>query len=40
MLLVGMYTGIATLEDIMERPLKNRNETTIRPSNPTNGHVP
>ena len=38
-LLVEMQTSTATLENSVEIPLKTRNRTTIRPSNPTAGHT-
>ena len=38
-LLVGMKTDIATMENSMEIPQKTRNKTTIRPSNPMTGQM-
>ena len=38
-LLVGMQTDTTTMENSMEIPLKTTNKTTIRPSNPTTGHI-
>ena len=36
-LLVGMQTGAATMESIMEIPQKIKNGTALLPSNPTSG---
>ena len=36
----GMSIDIATTVNIMEIPLKTKNRTTIRPSNPTPGYIP
>ena len=38
-LLVGMHTGTATMENSVETPLKTGNRTAIRHSNPTAGHT-
>ena len=38
-LLVGMQTGIATMENSVEIPLKIGNKTAIWPSNPTVGRT-
>ena len=39
LLLVGMQTNTATMENSVEIPLKNENRTAIQPSNPTAGHT-
>ena len=39
-MLVGMQTGIATLENSVDIPQKAGNKTAIKPSNPTSGHTP
>ena len=39
-LLVGMSIDTATMENSMEVPQKTKSRTTIRPSNPTTGHIP
>ena len=39
-LLMGMQTGIATMEDSVEIPLKTGNGTAIQLSNPTADHIP
>ena len=36
---MGMKTSTATMENSVEIPLKARNRTAIRPSNPTAGHT-
>ena len=38
-LLVGMQTSIATMENNVDIPLKTGNRTAIWPSNPTAGHT-
>ena len=38
-LLVGMQTSTATMENNVEIPLKTGNKTAIRPSKPTAGHT-
>ena len=38
-LLVGMQTGAATLENIMEVPQEIKNRTTLRPSNCTTRYL-
>ena len=38
-MLVGMQTGIATVKNSMEIPLKTGKRTAIIPSNPTAGHT-
>ena len=38
-LLVGMQTGAATLENSMEAPQKVKNTTTLQPSNCTTRHL-
>ena len=38
-LLVGMYVGVATMENSMEVPQKTKNRITISSSNPTPGHI-
>ena len=38
-LLVGMETSTATMENGVEIPLKTGDRTAIRPSNPTAGHT-
>ena len=39
-LLVGMQTGVATVENTMELPQKVKNRTTLGSSNCTSGHLP
>ena len=39
-LLVGMSFDTATMEKCKVVPYKTKNRTTIRPSNPTTGHIP
>ena len=39
MLLVGLQTSTATMENGVEIPLKTGNRTAIRASNPTTGHT-
>ena len=39
MLLVGIQTSTATIENSVKIPLKTGNRTAIRPSNPTAGHT-
>ena len=38
-LLMGMQTGIATMKNSVEIPLKTGNRTAIWPNNPTAGHT-
>ena len=38
-LLVGMYIGTITMENSVEVPQKTKYRTTIRPRNPTLGHI-
>ena len=38
-LLVGMQTSVATMENSVEIPYKPENRTAIQPSNPTAGHI-
>ena len=38
-LLMGMQTSTATMDNSVEIPLKTGNRTTIRPSNPTAEHT-
>ena len=38
-LLVGMQTGVATLENSMEVPQKIKNRTTLQPSNCTSKYL-
>ena len=38
-LLVGVQTGVATLENSMEVPQKTKNRTTLQPSNCTARHL-
>ena len=38
-LLVGMQTSVATMENSVEIPYKHGNRTAIWPSNPTAGHI-
>ena len=38
-LLVGMEFGVATMENCMAVPWKNKNRTTIRSSNSTPGYL-
>ena len=40
MLLVGMQTGTATLENSLEVPQKIENRTTLRPRNCTTRYLP
>ena len=37
--LLGMQTSTVTMENSVEIPLKTRNRTAVRPSNPTAGHT-
>ena len=39
-LLVGMQTGVATVENSMEVPQKVKNRFTLQSSNSTSGHLP
>ena len=39
-LLVGMQTGIGTMENIVEIPLKTGTRAAIWPSSPIAGHTP
>ena len=38
-LLVGMYIGAITVENIIEVPQKTESKVTIQSSNPTPGHL-
>ena len=38
-LFVGMYIGVAAMENNMKVPQKTENRTTIGPSNPTPGYI-
>ena len=40
LLLVGMQTGAATLEDTMEVPQKVKNRTSLESNNCTTGYLP
>ena len=39
-LLVGIQTGVATMENGMELPQKTKNETAFRPSDSTAMNIP